>query len=1000
MHITFIYPLALWLLLLLPLLWLFTLGTRRNDYTRLGRRRFWALLGLRSLALVALVLALAGAQLVRPVSDLTVVFLIDGSDSVAPAQREQALTYVNEAVSAGDSNDQAAVVVFGQNALVERAPNDLVPLRRLTSTPIAGRTNIEEAIQLGLALFPADAQKRLVLLSDGSANEGRAFEAARLAAVRGVPLDVVALPDASGPDVLVSALDAPDIAREGQSVTLEAHIRSSIATSGQLQILADGELIETREVQLEPGLTRVPISIPGGEAGFRRFEVRLEAQGDTQSLNNRAAAFTDVQGPPRVLLIAGDPDRAAPLQEALEAANARVEVRSPDQVPATQADLQRYAAVVLVDLPARDVPHGLQTALPVYVREQGGSLAMIGGRESFGAGGWRRSPVAAALPVELDPKDTEERPDVALTLVIDRSGSMSSPGGGSGRTKLDLAKEAVYQASLGLEQNDQMGVVAFDTAASWIMPMQPLPDIVDVEQSLSQFNDGGGTDIRSGIELAARALPDIDAKTKHVILLTDGIAGSNYADLINQMRDAQITITVVSIGVDANPELRQIAELGGGRYYRVTAIDDVPRVFLAETVTVIGRDIVEEQFTPVVALPAPVVRGVGELPPLYGYNATEPRQAARTILVSPDGKPILAQWQYGLGRSIAWTSDFKAQWAREWVAWSGFPRFVGGLLDALLPPRQTEGLALEAQARDGQAFVDVTVRDAQGRPVDAADLQGRLLNPQDQGIPLAFTQVGAGRYRATAPADTPGVYLTRIAVLDGDGQALGNLSGGLVVAYSPEYSAREDSPQILAGLTEITAGRESPAPAEVFAPTGQDVGETQEIGLPLLWLALLIWPFDIALRRLFLRRSDFQSLPAWLRLPRRRPRPQAGVTPTTISRLQTARSRVRGTQQRSRHEQSNPPRPAPTEASTTADSAGAPATSRQPAAAQSAQPATSPQPETKPETKPKPQKKTVAQPRPSQPGTAAQSDDALARLLVAKQRARRRQERSEGEGEA
>lgn len=980
MQLTYIYPLALWLLLLLPLLWLFTFSTRSVGYTRLGRRRFWGLLVLRSLALVALVLALAGAQLVRSVDNLTVVFLIDGSDSVAPAQRQHAIEFVNAAMAEGRASDQAAIIVFGQNALVERAPNDLTPLRQLTSAPIATRTNIAEAIQLGMALFPSDAQKRLVLLSDGNANEGRAFEAARLAAVRGIPLDVVNLPDAAGPDVLLSTLDAPDIAREGQDVTIVAHIRSSFATSGQLQILADGELIETRAVALDAGTTTVPITVAGGEAGFRRFEVRLEAQGDTQPLNNRAAAFTAVQGPPRVLLIATDPDRAAPLQEALEAASARVELLSPNQVPADQATLKRYTAIILVDLLAREVPSSLQNALPVYVREQGGSLAMIGGRESFGAGGWRRSPLVAALPVELDPKDTEERPDVALALVIDRSGSMAE-GTDGGRTKLDLAKEAVYQSSLGLEQNDQIGVVAFDTAANWIMRMQLLPDVFNIEQALSAFDDGGGTDIRSGIALAAAELPSIDAKTKHVILLTDGLADSNYADLIAEMRSAQITITVVSIGSDANPELRQIAELGGGRFYHIETIEDVPRVFLAETVTVAGRDIVEEPFTPAIALPAPVVRGLGELPPLYGYNATEARESARTILVSPDGKPILAQWQYGLGRSIAWTSDFKGQWARDWVTWSGFPHFVGGLLDTLLPPQQTEGLALEAQASDGQATVDVIVRDAEGRPVDAATLDGRLLDPQDQGISLNFTQVGAGRYRAVAPTDNPGVYLAQIAVLDGEGQALGNLSGGVVVAYSPEYSAREDSPQILAALAESTNGREAPAPAAIFEPTEQRVGVTQEIGLPLLWLALLIWPIDIALRRLFLRRSDFA--PLLNRLPLRRTHPQAGVADATISRLQAARSRVRDTQRNRGTDPTIPPvPPAPTVASTE------PATGN----GRVSQPATTDPrtttstPVEKPAPAPQsPPRKPVPQPQ----SQTNQADDALARLLMAKQRARR-----------
>lgn len=961
MRLSFIYPIALVLLLLLPLLWAFSLATRRATAQRLPPWRFWSLLVLRSIALASLALALAGTQLVRPVDNLTVVFLVDGSDSVAPAQREQALQYINTALANRQPDDQAAVVVFGRNALVERVPAPLDTVGRLTSAVQASRTNIAEAIQLGLALFPADAQKRLVLLSDGRENEGRAIEAARLAAARDIPLDIVTLPGVTGADAFVRGLDAPDIAREGQELRIQATIESSYASSARLQIFADNELIGTQELQLQEGTNSVPLVVPGGEAGFRRYEVRLEAQGDTQPLNNRAAAFTLIQGPPRVLLIASNPDYAAPLANALQAANARVEVLSPDQVTTLPTELQQYAAIVLVDVTAREVPRALQTALPIYVREQGGSLAMIGGTNSFGAGGWRRSPIAEILPVELDPPDRQQRPELALTLVIDRSGSMAESVA-PGVTKLTLAKEAVYQASLGLERIDQIGVVAFDSTASWVLPLQQLPSLVEIEQALSSFGDGGGTDIRSGIAEAAQAMPAVDAKTKHVILLTDGIADSNYADLIDQMRNNQITITVVSIGTDANPELREIAERGGGRFYQVNQLSDVPRIFLAETVLVAGRDIVEETFTPVVALPAPLVRGLSGLPPLYGFNATEVRSAARTILVTPDGKPILAQWQYGLGRTIAWTSDFKGQWARDWIAWAEFPRFVAGLLDALLPPQQVEGLTLDAQADGPQAVLELTAQDGQGRSIEGAQVEGRLLDPENRSQSVRMTQVGPGRYRAVLPTDTPGVYLAQVAVSDANGQALGNALAGLVVSYSPEYSGTGSNAQTLSDLTQITGGRAEPAAASLFAETNQTVGIVEEIAIPLLWLALLLWPIDIALRRLLLRRSDLAPLAQRLRPAGQR---QTPATPTpTIARLQNARARV---QRRPAAGNSLRSTNSPTEPT------AAPPASR-PSAETSTAPANRP-----PQVQP-----------PAPPAAPPRGDEVLANLLASRQRARRK----------
>lgn len=907
MYLSFLYPAALVLLIILPVLWVFTLIAQARSITRTDARshlvasllaltspRNWISLTLRIIILIALILALAGTRLVSAVDDITVIYLIDGSDSVTPAQREWAVDYINQSLAERGDDDHAAVVVFGDNALVERTPARLDVLARLTSTPIGSRTNIAEAIQLGLALFPADTQKRFVLFSDGEENSGRAIEAAQMAAVRDIPLDVVPLPVQNGPDVRVTALEAPGIAREGQTITLQAYLNSTIETSGKLQIFADGELLDTQDLDIPTGTSSVPINIEINDPGFSRYEVRLEAQGDTQGINNRAAAFTTVEGPPRVLLVATDPAHAEPLQRALQATSAQVEIIEPNRIPAEQTQLKNYAAIILVDVMAQDVPRPVLDALPIYVSEQGGGLAMIGGRESFGAGGWRRSPLADVLPVDLDRKDKQERPDIGLVLVIDRSGSMSESGGGGGSmTKLDLAKEAVYQATLGLESNDQIGVVVFDTMADWVLPVQPLPDLVDIELALSQFDPNGGTDIRSGIAPAAQALAGMDARVKHVILLTDGQASSNYADLIKHMRDNGTTITVVSIGDGANPELRQIANLGGGRYYQVYALSDVPRIFLSETVLVIGRDIVEEKFSPLVALPAPIVRGLDDMPPLYGYNATEPRLAARTILVTPDNKPLLAQWQYGLGRSVAWTSDLKSQWARQWVQWEHFPQFANNLLDMLLPPKQAETLALDSRTDGNQAILELTLPDNE-QTRQGIQIQGRLLNPADRGTSLDFEQVGASRYRAVVPVDRPGAYLAQVAVVDDDGKPLGTTSGGLVVAYSPEYSTRGTQPYLLSDLATMTNGRESPDPLGVFDATDETVGVIQEVARPLLWLALMLWPFDIAIRRLLLRRSDLRAFrTAIANRLRRSSQPAQPARDERMARLMAAKQRAR-----------------------------------------------------------------------------------------------------------
>lgn len=112
LHFSFIYPGALWLLLVLVPLWVLTLTVPR----RLPPWRFWGSLGLRTLLILCLIFSLAGMQLVYGVRNITTVFLLDSSDSVSPSAYAQAEQFIQEALRAMGSQDRAAVVVFGENA--------------------------------------------------------------------------------------------------------------------------------------------------------------------------------------------------------------------------------------------------------------------------------------------------------------------------------------------------------------------------------------------------------------------------------------------------------------------------------------------------------------------------------------------------------------------------------------------------------------------------------------------------------------------------------------------------------------------------------------------------------------------------------------------------------------------------------------------------------------------------------------------------------------------
>src|SRR5262249_3942618 len=153
---------------------------------------------------------------------------------------------------------------------------------------------------------------------------------------------------------------------------------------------------------------------------------------------------------------------------------------------------------------------------------------------------------------------------------------------------------------------------------------------------------------------------------------------------------------------------------------------------------------IEEDFTPLRGTPHAILRGFEQAPPLQGYVLTTPRQTAQVLLASPRGDPVLAAWQYGLGRALAWTSDFKGQWGKAWVAWDQFPRFSAQLLGWLLPPQGAQNLTLQANSSGDELVLSAQAQDSLGRPQTGLQVAGRLLAADGSSVEVALREVGPG----------------------------------------------------------------------------------------------------------------------------------------------------------------------------------------------------------------------------------------------------------------
>ena len=668
------------------------------------------------------------------------------------------------------TGDVAGIVAFGREALVERLPSDLADIDRIASTPVTSASDIGAALRLATALFPDDAQKRIVLLSDGNDTTGGGQAEAALAAARDVRIETRRIGPGDVDEVLIERLTSPSTARLGESIPIVAEIRSTVAQTATVRLFADGALAATQPVQLTAGVTRVTFDVKPTEAGFHTFRAVVEAARDTFSQNDRADTNTIVKGEPRTLVLAGDDTVAAELVAALKDQREQVDTIVPEALPTDFASLAGYDSVVLVDVPRLRLNDRQLAALQVYVRDLGKGLVMVGGPKSYGAGGYQKTPLEETLPVDMGVRDRQKQPDIALVVVIDQSGSMAAchcnsfnggMGGGSGIggvQKVDIGKEAILRAAAALTERDELGVVGFNEAAHWVVRTQPLGGIGDLQGQIAGIRADGQTNIYAGLDQAVQSLEGTSATRRHIILLTDGWSTSGQYDaILAKMKADGITLSTVGAGGGANPFLEQLAKQGGGRFYAATNPSSIPDIFLKETQQVSGQQIVEETFFPIQTSSSPILRGLDAgLPQLRGYNGTTIKPAAQSILVTARDDPLLASWQYGLGRSVAWTSDSTGRWAKDWVGWSGFNRFFSQLVSWTFPGEETGGIEATFETTGNATGLHVESVEPDGSPRDFYSTSASIVGPDLEPVTVNLVQVAPGVYTAPLGELTPG----------------------------------------------------------------------------------------------------------------------------------------------------------------------------------------------------------------------------------------------------
>ncbi len=864
MGITVTQPLFLTLWLFIPVIW--ALLNRSILKERPFRSRL-VVGGFRTFLVLLLGLALAQPRWTQDSDRVNLFFCLDMSDSIKNDERPRAMEVIREAVQGMGEEDQAGLIVFGQKPSLEIPLKKEFAFEEIQSRVEPSFTDISRALELAIARLPERGKNRIVLFTDGNENLGQTREMAYLA--RSMGIEIFPFPLDSwyqGKEVYLRDLWTPPTIPMETPFPVRLTIMSPSQGPADISLFRENRLLIRQPIELREGKNIHQFIDRLETPGLYLYRAVVNAPFDAVFENNIGLSFTQGSSRPGILYISDGEGSEKSLVAALRAQELNIVQRSPDGVPQSLQGFVEYSAIVLDNVSASRFSISTLELLEKYVKDMGGGLVMVGGDQSFGAGNYLNTPVERALPVFMEAPTKVEFPGVCLILVIDKSASMS--GYLKGTNKLNAAKSAAFSAAELLNPEDQVGILAFDSSVHWAVPLTQAKERKRIAQELSKLEAGGGTDLFIGLREAFQVLRGIPAAKKHIIALSDGLTlEADFRSLLSSLRNEKITVSTVAVGSNSDRRLLyDIAQLGGGRSYYTDDASNVPRILVGETKIVAQKLIVEQDLQPLPGGRNEMISGFeeGSFPKVKGLVITYTKPGAQILLDTQEG-PLLVSWRYGLGKSVAFTSDLGGRWGQEWVLWSHYEKFVSQIVRWATRKEDPRNYTakIENQSETGIFTVDVT--DEENRFVNRLPLKLKVLWPSGRSQTLSLDQIAPGMYRGNFAAHEIGEYYVTLFGQD-DKAPLAPQTFGYGIPYTAEYQKMGMDEELLKNIASITQGKMFRLGDDLQGlfradPKLKEYGENIWIYVALV--SLLILMGDITARKLLLlhRKGDILYSP-------------------------------------------------------------------------------------------------------------------------------------------
>lgn len=749
-----------------------------------SRRKHWKKIVpvvLHMVICTLLVLCLAGLSFIVGTNKQTVMILMDLSDSTADSH-QQIVAYANGIRD--KMKNQCGVLAFAGDCVYEVKIKDGRADATLTEV-VARDTDIAAAMEYAATLLPNDTNRRIILLSDGKQTSGDANATASALSKKGYRIDAVYFESSylNTAEMQISDIVLPDNVYVGDTIDILVSIESNVTGSVEV-ILSDGaEEVERTKVNIQKGSNSVPFRTVAEKVGVHAYSVSLKTDNDSMTVNNRMYSYVNVAGESGILVIADDEDNIDALKAVLDP-SCDLTVVEAKGAPRTIIELCNFDEVILVNVDAKELPEGFDQLLSSYVSNFGRSVLTVGGKNTYMYGNMEGTVLEEMMPVELTLSEDAGK-SVAVMLVLDCSGSMSNS-----KNYLSMAKQSAIQSVNAMIEKDYVGIISFNRYPFLESPLLQATDLnkYNLNHIISGLTTSQGTYYSAALDLAHEVLLESDADSKHVIFLSDGEPNdSSYGASVFFMAEDGITLSTIALGYSSKV-LESMADMGGGRYYTVTDVTDLPDVMVSETEQVTISSLIKGEFVPMIKTNGALTEGLedAELPALYGYLGVTMKKDAQAILTTDTGNPIYAVWDYGFGTVASFMSDLEGEWSSEWLSDEVGKQLIERMMTTTIDDTHNDS-SLSADFEQGGSKTTVTVECATAEPTNTVQLTVATPNGETQNYMLQ--ELSSGVYQCDVDTSIEGLYQTMIVQCDESGKAVDYYNTALAISYSLEYDA-------------------------------------------------------------------------------------------------------------------------------------------------------------------------------------------------------------------